>query len=340
MIVAWWSAFTALTAAAWNAGTMIAIRTIFGVGEAGAFPIATRSLSRWMLPSERGYAQGITHAGSRLGAALTPPVVVFLITAYGWRTPFVAFGGLGILWSLLWFWYYRDSPEEHRSVNLAERNLIHSASGGPRKRVGSSVPWKLIFSSGTLWALCAMYFCYQYALAVYLDWFPTYLKDHRGFTLKEMGFYASLPLFAGVVGDLVGGWVSDILLRHGGSVTHARRLVGVTGFLIAAIGIIPATLTTDPKTSVAFSCLAFGGLELTVGVSWAIPLDIAGDFAGSAAALMNSVGNIGAAISPAVLAYLVTGYGWNVPFLVASAMCVIGMLIYARIDASRRITGL
>jgi sugar phosphate permease len=339
LIVTWWSAFTALTAAAWSAGTMIAIRTIFGVGEAGAFPIATRSLSRWMLPSERGYAQGITHAGSRLGAALTPPVVVFLITAYGWRTPFVAFGALGILWSLAWFWYYRDSPEEHRSVNLAERNLIHSASGGPRKRVGSSVPWKLIFSSGTLWALCAMYFCYQYALAVYLDWFPTYLKDHRGFTLKEMGFYASLPLFAGVVGDLAGGWVSDILLRKGGSVTHARRLVGVAGFLIAAIGIIPATLTTDPKTCVAFSCLAFGGLELTVGVSWAIPLDIAGDFAGSAAALMNSVGNIGAAISPAVLAYLVTGYGWNVPFLVASAMCVIGMLIYARIDASRRIAG-
>ena len=340
LIVTWWSAFTALTAAAWSAGTMIAIRTIFGVGEAGAFPIATRSLSRWMLPSERGYAQGITHAGSRLGAALTPPVVVFLITAYGWRTPFVAFGALGILWSLAWFWYYRDSPEEHRSVNLAERNLIHSASGGPRKRVGSSVPWKLIFSSGTLWALCAMYFCYQYALAVYLDWFPTYLKDHRGFTLKEMGFYASLPLFAGVVGDLAGGWVSDILLRKGGSVTHARRLVGVAGFLIAAIGIIPATLTTDPKTCVAFSCLAFGGLELTVGVSWAIPLDIAGDFAGSAAALMNSVGNIGAAISPAVLAYLVTGYGWNVPFLVASAMCVIGMLIYAKIDASRRIAGL
>jgi sugar phosphate permease len=185
-----------------------------------------------------------------------------------------------------------------------------------------------------------MYFCYQYALAVYLDWFPTYLKDHRGFTLKEMGFYASLPLFAGVVGDLAGGWVSDILLRHGGSVTHARRLVGVTGFLIAAIGIIPATLTTDPKTCVVFSCLAFGGLELTVGVSWAIPMDIAGDFAGSAAALMNFVGNIGAAISPAVLAYLVTGYGWNVPFLVASAMCVIGMLIYARIDASRRIAGL
>lgn len=339
LIVSWWSVFTALTVAAWNAPSMIAIRSIFGVGEAGAFPIATRSLSRWMLPGERGYAQGITHAGSRLGAALTPPLAVFLITTYGWRTPFVVFGSLGLLWSVAWFLYYRDTPDEHRGVNLAERQLIHKAGGGPRKGVGAHVPWRRILASQTLWALCAMYFCYQYALAVYLDWFPTYLKDHRGFSLKQMGLYASLPLFAGVVGDLAGGWISDLLLRRGVTLTHARRLVGVAGFLIAAAGIIPATLTTDPKLSVAFSCLAFGGLELTVGVSWAIPLDIAGDFAGSAAALMNSVGNIGSAISPALLAYLVTGYGWNVPFLVASALCVVGLLIYARIDASQRIAG-
>jgi len=339
LIVTWWSLFTSLTAVAWGAASMITIRAVFGVGEAGAFPIATRSLSRWMLPGERGFAQGITHAGSRLGAALTPPLVVFLILRYGWRTPFFVFGALGLVWAAFWFLYYRDTPEEHHGVNFAERELIHSASGGPRKRLGTAVPWRRILSSPTLWALCAMYFCYQYALAVYLDWFPTYLKDFRGFTLKQMGVYASLPLLAGVVGDLAGGWISDGLLRRGRSVTRSRRLVGMAGFLIAAAGIIPATLTHDPKTCVAFSCLAFGGLELTVGVSWAIPLDIAGDFAGSAAALMNSVGNIGSAISPAVLAYLVTGFGWNVPFLVASAMCVVGAAIYGRIDASKRIAG-
>ena len=127
LIVTWWSVFTSLTALAWNAPSMITIRAVFGVGEAGAFPIATRSLSRWMLPSERGYAQGITHAGSRLGAALTPPLVVFLITAYSWRAPFVVFGGLGLLWSLVWFVYYRDTPEQHHGVNPAELELIHSA---------------------------------------------------------------------------------------------------------------------------------------------------------------------------------------------------------------------
>ena len=98
-IVIWWSGFTALTAASFSAGSMALVRFLFGMGEAGAFPIATRSLSRWMLPTERGYSQGITHAGSRLGAAFTPPIVVWLIAAYGWRTPFLVFGALGLVWA-------------------------------------------------------------------------------------------------------------------------------------------------------------------------------------------------------------------------------------------------
>jgi len=337
IIVTWWSIFTSVTTLAWSAASMIVVRFIFGVGESGAFPIATRSLSRWMLPAERGFAQGITHAGSRLGAAVTPPLVVLMIARYGWRMPFLAFAGLGLVWVAMWLFYYRDTPDEHRGVNLAERELIHSTTGGPRQKAGTAVPWRRILSSRTLWELALMYFCYQYALAVYLDWFPTYLKESRGFSLTQMGFYASLPLLAGTLGDLIGGWLSDLVLRWTGNVTRARRIVGIGGFLIAALGILPATLTTDPRACVAFSCLAFGGLELTVGVSWAIPLDIGGDFAGSTAAVMNMCGNIGGAISPALLAYLVRGYNWNVPFFVTSALCVVGAIIYGKIDASKRI---
>ncbi len=111
LIVSWWSVLTSLTAAGWSAASLIVIRFIFGIGEAGAFPIATRSLSRWILPSERGFAQGITHAGSRLGGTVAP-VVAFLILHYGWRMPFVTFGGVGLLWSAAWFFYYRDTPEQ------------------------------------------------------------------------------------------------------------------------------------------------------------------------------------------------------------------------------------
>jgi MFS family permease len=116
-IVTWWSLFTGLTALAWNAVSMLVIQVFFGMGEAGAFPIATRSLSRWMQPAERGFAQGVTHAGSRLGAAMTPPLVVVIIARFGWRAAFIVFGLLGALWSAAWYFYYRDTPEEHGSVN-------------------------------------------------------------------------------------------------------------------------------------------------------------------------------------------------------------------------------
>jgi MFS transporter, ACS family, glucarate transporter len=337
LIVTWWSAFTAITALSWNALSMSVFRFLFGVGEAGAFPIATRSLSRWMLPTERGYAQGLTHAGSRLGAALTPPLVVWLIVWLGWRAPFLIFGCVGLFWAALWYWYYRDTPDEHESVNAAEKELIHRSLGGPRPKTSRNVPWGSILRSRTLWTLSMMYFCYGYCLAIYLDWFPTYLNDHRGFNLKQMGFYAALPLMAGVLGDLLGGWSSDRWAHRTGNLKLARRGVGAAGFLIAAAAIVPAALTQDPLTSVWFSCLAVFGIEVTVGVSWAVPLDIGGDFAGSVSAVMNTCGNIGGALSPTLLALLVKGYGWEMPFLVASGLCLIAAMLFARIDATRTI---
>src|SRR5437773_1176588 len=146
IIVTWWSLFTSATAVAWNAVSMLAVRSLFGIGEAGAFPIATRSLSRWMLPGERGFAQGITHAGSRLGAAMTPSLVVLVIAKYGWRAAFVLFGMLGLAWSAVWFWYYRDTPAEHASVNKAELQLLTGSLGGERPKAAQPVPWKTILS--------------------------------------------------------------------------------------------------------------------------------------------------------------------------------------------------
>jgi len=337
LIVTWWSVFTSMTAAAWSLVSMAVFRFLFGMGEAGAFPIATRSLSRWMLPSERGYAQGITHAGSRLGAAVTPYLVVWLITIGGWRMPFLVFGAVGLIWSAAWYIYYRDSPQQHSSVNPAELELIQQSLHGPRSSSSRNVPWKRLFGNHMVWTLSAMYFCYGYCLAVYLDWFPKYLNGHRGFTLKQMGFYASLPLVAGVAGDFLGGWVSDHLLKSGTPLRSARRLAGSIGFAVACLMILPATITPNPYACVAYSCAAVFGLELTVGVSWAIPWDIGGDFAGSTSSIMNMCGNIGGAISTLLLGYLVESYGWNVPFLVASGWCAAGALLFWKIDASRRI---
>ena len=341
-VVTWWSVFTALTGLAWSAVSMLTIQVFFGLGEAGAFPIATRSLSRWLRPTERGFAQGITHAGSRLGAALTPLVLagftIFgfrwtgIIPSYGWRAAFILYGILGVIWSVIWFVYYRDTPEEHAGVNQAERDLI----GSGRKR-STDIPWRKILSHGNLWILAVMYFCYNFNLNVYNDWFPTYLHDARGMSLATMGIYASLPLFAGTLGDLAGGTFSDLVLKRTGNLNLSRRWVAIAGFVLSAAATIPAILTHDPRVSVAFYSLAFFGLEWTVGVSWAVPLDIGGDFAGSVSAVMNTLGNIGGALSALVVTNAVKYINWDAPFLITSALCVIAAILYLKIDATKRI---
>ena len=311
-------------------------RFFFGMGEAGAFPIATRSLSRWMLPTERGFAQGLTHAASRVGAALTPALVVLMMLRFGWRAPFFFFGLIGLVWSAVWYWYYRDTPAEHSRISAAERRLIEDSIGVPSTST-HSVPWRKILRSPSLWTLSLMYFCYGYSIDVYLDWFPKYLNEHRGFNLTQMGFYASLPLLAGAAGDLLGGTISDRCAKRFGNLRVARRTVALTGFLLAAVFILPATLTEHSTASVLYSCGAVFGLELTVGVAWAIPLDIGGDYAGSIASVMNTFGNLGSALSPVLLAYLVGMYGWNVPFLICALLCVGGAALSFGINADRKI---
>ncbi|MGK6319483.1 MFS transporter [Sphingomonas sp. DT-204] len=334
-VVLWWSTFTAATALTWSAGSMMVCRFLFGMGEAGAFPIATRSLSRWMLPSERGWAQGVTHAGARLGGAVTPVFVALLIVEFGWRMPFMVFALVGIAWALLWFFYYRDTPREHSSVNAAELEMIEGALGAGRARV--RVPWRHLLANPQLWVLSAMYFCYAYCINIFLTWFPKYLHDARGFDIALMGLFASLPLMAGVVGDLTGGWASDLLVKRGAGLKMARRAVAIVGFLMAAAMIPLAAAIADPVPSILCFCVALFGLELTVGVSWAVTLDIGGEYAGSVSAVMNTLGNIGAAIAAAVTGYIVSMSGWFAAFAVLSVLCLTAALLFLRIDASRKL---
>ncbi|WP_294264801.1 MFS transporter [uncultured Sphingomonas sp.] len=332
-VVVWWSTFTALTATTFSAGSMMVTRFLFGMGEAGAFPIATRSLSRWMLPAERGWAQGVTHAGARLGGAVTPFFVAGLIVAFGWRMPFFLFALIGLAWAALWFWYYRDTPREHRSVNPGELALIEGALGEGKARV--SVPWRKLLARPQLWTLSAMYFCYAYSINIFLTWFPKYLADARGFDIVAMGIFASAPLASGVVGDMAGGWFSDRLVERGAGLKMGRRIVAIAGFTIAAVMIPLAAASEEHVASILFFCVALFGLELTVGVSWAVTLDIGGEYAGSVSAVMNTLGNSGAAIAAAVTGYIVAASGWFAAFAVLAVLCVIAALLFTRIDASR-----
>jgi sugar phosphate permease len=333
-IVTYWSIMTAATAHAVGLISFSIVRFLFGVGEAGAFPTATRSMQMWFTRAERGIAQGITHSASRLGAAISPPIVVAIMAAWGWRAVFYVFGAVGALWSLLWYIMYRNMPEGNKGTNKAELAHIRGLDEqGNIKQLNiqkkPTVPWSVLLKHPNMWAIMFAYFTYVYCLWIFLSWLPSYLHDYRGFTLVKMGIFASLPLFAGVVGDTVGGLATDKLLAKTGKTKLARRLVAIAGMLGTVAFILPAAITTNAYTAVFCLTGAMFFLECTIGPSWAVPMDVGGEYSGTVSGMMNMAGNIGGALSPTVFGILATYMSWVAPFVVAATLLVIGACIWA-----------
>jgi MFS family permease len=332
--IAWWSIFTAATGGTFSAASLAVTRGLFGIGEAAAWPAASRSLLRWLPVEQRAFGQGFQHSGSRLGAAFTPALVVFLIAHSGWRSVFYLFGAIGILIAIAWYVYYRDFPREHSGVNQPELALLQSAAGAYPKN-NAAVPWRRILRSPDLLCLSLAYFCYGWVFWIYLQWLPTYLADVRHFDSLTTGLAASLPLIAGTITNMAGGWLSDRLSRRWSDLRRGRVAVSIAGFAIAGTAILPGVLASGAYVGLAFLTLALAGLELTVAVSWALCLDIAGNFSGSVTGVMNTLGNLGGAVSSVTTGYLATIFGWTVPFLVSSLVCLIAAALASRIDPNR-----
>jgi len=332
-----WSGLDALlapTAAAFSATSFIAVRFLFGIGEAGAFPVATRAMQNWYPKQERGFVQGITHSASRLGAAIAPPIVVLIITAFNWQAVFYICGVVGIVWAVWWYFAYRNLPEEHAMVNKAELARIRGSDAtGAVNQVKldkkPSVPWGTLLRSPNMWAIMCAYFTYVYCLWIFLSWLPSYLVEARGFTLLKVGFLGSLPLWAGVVGDTVGGLATDWLMARTGNLKFARRVVAIVGMLGCAAFIVPAAYAEDAYTAVYCLTGAMFFLECTIGPSWAVPMDMGGEHSGTVSGMMNMAGNIGGALSPIVFGFLVQFGSWQAPFVVAASLLVIGAAIWA-----------
>lgn len=333
-IVAYWSFMTFATAHAVGFLSLWVIRFLFGLGEAGAFPTATRAMVLWFNKSERGFVQGITHSFSRLGAAIVPPIAVAIMVAWGWKAVFYVFGSVGLIWAILFFLIYRNIPEEHRWVNKAELSHIRGLdeSGNIPKTIDikkkPKVPWRILFSSPNMWYIMAAYFCYNYCLYFFLTWLPSYLVGHQGFSIVKMGLFASLPLFAGVIGDTVGGVISDRVLAKTKNIKLARKVVAISGMIGAALFLIPVTLTSNPYVAVYCLSASMFFLECVIGPSWAVPMDVAGEYSGTVSGMMNMAGNIGGALSPIVFGALVQAGMWNMPFYVEIGLLAIGSLVW------------
>lgn len=332
-IVPFWSLMTAATAWATGATSFFWVRFAFGLGEAGAFPTASRAMQLWFPKSERGFVQGMTHCFSRLAIAITPLIAVIIMNAWGWRWIFYIFALLGIVWSVVFFFLYRNRPEDEARVNAEE--LAHIRGTSPdgevtaaETLVRSDVPWRTIFASPNMWFIAAAYGCFFYGAYFYVSWFPTYLLEFRHLSLSSVGYLASLPLISAMVGDLVGGLLTDHVLRITGNLRLARRVVAAPGLSLAALLLIPAATTDSAITAILCLTASNFFLELVLGPAWAVPMDVGGTSSGTVTAVMNMVGAVGASISPLVFGLLVERGSWIAPFYVTAAVLACGALIW------------
>lgn len=332
-IVVWWSVFTAATGWALGATSLIITRALFGAGEAGAFPNITRVLTTWLPVKERDRAQATIWLATRISGAFTPILVTLLLGVVGWRRAFEIFGVIGVVWAVLFYRYYRDSPADHPSVNAAELALLPPAKDTAIAHSG--VPWGLIFSNSSVWLLSIQYMCLAYGWWFYINWLPTYLRDARGTTVTMGALLAGLPLLLGGAGCLVSAAVIPRLARRFNSVALARRIVAITGFVGASICIFIFTGIDDPRR--AMLVLGFAGFfnDFVMPAAWAGTMDVGGRYAGTVSGAMNMMGSIAGASSVLVVGYLLawTGGNWTLTFYISSSIYLLGAICWLFLDS-------
>lgn len=338
-IVLWWSAFTMLTAAAWNYGILLLTRFLFGAGEAGAWPSAARTFSRWVPQTERGTVQGIFFSGAHLAGGLTPLLVVWLTQTLGlsWRMVFMIFGLTGIVWAAVWYRWFRNDPSEHAQVNAAELEKIVADRAPPGGHHEGWAYWKRLFGHRNTLPLCLMYFPNSFAFYFCITWLPTYLKEKHHFDAMQLGFFAGLPLILSVAGDLFGGVATDVVTRRLG-LRVGRCGLGATAYVLAGGAMVLAGLVHEPRLAATLIALAVAASMFTLGASWSTCLDIGGNHAGVVSAAMNTSGALSSVLSPLMVTWLLWLTGdWSVPLFVMGGLFLVGAVCWGFINPHRRI---
>ena len=326
-----WAGATILTGLVGGLTSMLAARVLLGIGEGATFPTATSAMSNWTRPADRGFAQGFTHAFARIGNSLAPPLIVGLI-AYisalgysGWRGSFVVMGVVSGLWVFVWYFYFRDNPRDHRGITQEElAQLPPYVDAATRKR--NPVPWAPLFRR--MAPVIFVYFCYGWILWLFLSWIPQYFKNQHHLDLKGSALFSMGVFFAGVVGDTLGGIVSDRVLHNTGDRLKARSYLVTAFFLCALLCIVPLLLTNNLNIIAIALAGAFFFAEMTIGPMWSIPMDIAPKFSGSASGIMNTGSALAAILSPLIGGYIIDKTGnWNYPFYGSMALLFLGAIV-------------
>ena len=332
-IVIAWSVFTALTGLVSGLAGLLVIRFLFGVGESGTYPNSILTVSRWFPVSETGKALSWVGIGSQIGAALAPLIIVPIAMAYGWRMPFFVIGGIGLLWVIVCYTWFRDFPAQMKAMPLAEKVLIQSQC---RHKQGQHlVPWKLIVRNSSLWPLMLMYFCCQWANYFFIAWMPVYLQDGRGFSENGMKQVTSLLFVVGIGGFLAGGAAGDRFLIHKG-LKMGRRLTGMLG--LGCCGILLFVAGFSANNTLAACCLIGANFSFSFGVmvSYAVCADIGRNNTGTVTGAMNFFGQMGAFFLALIFGQIIQAtHRFDYPVYVVGAVLIAGCLLWLGIDAEK-----
>ncbi len=341
-IVMFWSVFTAATGYAWNFVSMLVCRFLFGMGEAGGFPNITKMFSIWLPQRERDVAQGITWLAARWGGALTPLLVTWVLSFVTWRMTFLLFAGLGVIWVISFYSWFRDNPRDHPAVNASELALLKEAA----ENLGSEhvrIPWRRLFTTRSVLLLWVYYFCISYVWYFYITWLPKYMEEELKMDMQShwASILNGMPLFLGGIGCFIGGVVARRLAMRAGCLSRARRLIGVTGMLAAGALIAFAAVQHHPVH--AMMALGLSGFfnDLSMPGAWGACMDVGGKLAGSVSGSMNMIGNLGGALGGIAVPWLMrlTHQSWSTVMCVAAGTYLISALCWAFINSDERLHG-
>ena len=330
LIVLWWSLFTAFTGLAGGLMSLLAIRFMFGIGEAGSSPCSTGVISRWFDKTEVGKAQGYVWAASRMGGALTPFVVIPVMAWVGWRAAFYLLGAVGIVWAVVWYVWYRDRKRE--SVESEE-------SKGATER-GANVPklsWGSMFRNSQFWLICGMYFFYAFGSWFFFSWFPTFMELGRGFEKEELTYAVAVPFLMSMLGNIAGGHLTD-KLSHRYGIKVGRKALGSTSLAVSAVCMFLAAFIPGKMAVFVFLSLCFGIFDLMLPSAWALCIDLGKEHAGTVSGAMNTAGNIGGFCCGILFGELVEQSGnYNLPLYLIAGMLLISALLFAFINPEKKI---
>ena len=332
-ITVWWSAFTAATGWTRSFLQMAGSRFLFGIGAAGAYPNAAGVISRWFPKKEHARAQGFVWGSSRLGGALAPLLLVPLQRIAGWRSIFWMMGSVGLAWAALWWVWFRDDPATMPGIGPVE--LVEIQSGGAEPKATHNIPWQTLFALPHLWLVVFAYFCYAWGSWFYFGWFTTWLVRGAGFTVTQMGLFASLPFLMGFAGNIVGGAMSERMVTRYGR-RRAYRVITTVCLSAGGVLLLGMSIAYSHMLILALATVGFGIMDLMLPSAWAMCMSLGGAYGGTATGIMNTAGNLGGWVCTVLFGYAVAITGnYNLPLRGVAVMVLLAAVLFSQVDCTQ-----